>query len=659
ENYWNPFGPCGSPNRLPDLTIPCEGLALQIDNNRFAEYPRIVDNDGELYVTWRIPGEYNSGIKHYEVIVNDDESNITIVKSTFAKIFTTESNRINISVRAVDRVEHVGPWGHSFIYIDRETLSFSNFYPGPDEWFNTPSPEVGITITDVGGRAVIGSSVQYSVSYDGGSTFSEWMPAGFVLNAEVLDVYLEPMLMEGSQNMVMFRASDEAGNILESDAFQVNVDISSVEFTGLTVNDEIDWEGIWLEAEAANVQIDISDALSGVDAETIEYRMTTRGRSDLGSSPWMPVEGYDSGNLVELDMNLEFAKGDKNFIQFRARDVLENPIAYSSTFNVWVNTDPVPVISSPEDGAEFSETDLITFDATRSTDYDGDAITFRWISTVNGVNETIGEGTVEDFERFEFSLGPGDHHITLVAMDGLHEVFSDPVMVHVEEYIFPEWQTADDKDGDGMPNWYEFEFNLGWDDDANKDGMYNPTSHGSRSREELWLLLKPDYANKTAQVSPANDFDNDGHTDFEEYLANTDPTDEKDFPLYKLAGSGAEDELDLLLLLAIIISILLIIVVLALLMLNNMAIKNKIQEEAAKDAENEQALLEQAMLAGGAARLEALKAASEGRPVALAPVQEGAALPAAPMDAEGMTAQPMQAPYEPQPVDATGGYPPQ
>jgi len=51
ENYWNPFGPCGSPNRLPDLTIPCEGLALQIDNNRFAEYPRIVDNDGEM---WRL-----------------------------------------------------------------------------------------------------------------------------------------------------------------------------------------------------------------------------------------------------------------------------------------------------------------------------------------------------------------------------------------------------------------------------------------------------------------------------------------------------------------------------------------------------------------------------------------------------------------------------
>jgi outer membrane receptor protein involved in Fe transport len=54
ENYWNPFGPCGSPNRLPAELIPnvpCSGLALEMDNYRFTEAPRSVDNTGE---TWRI-----------------------------------------------------------------------------------------------------------------------------------------------------------------------------------------------------------------------------------------------------------------------------------------------------------------------------------------------------------------------------------------------------------------------------------------------------------------------------------------------------------------------------------------------------------------------------------------------------------------------------
>jgi iron complex outermembrane receptor protein len=52
ENYYNPFGPCGSPNRLSDELIPdvpCSGLELTIDNYRFAELPRIVDNDGDTY----------------------------------------------------------------------------------------------------------------------------------------------------------------------------------------------------------------------------------------------------------------------------------------------------------------------------------------------------------------------------------------------------------------------------------------------------------------------------------------------------------------------------------------------------------------------------------------------------------------------------------
>ncbi len=53
ENYYNPLGPCGSPNRLSDEVIgpdvPCEGLDLIIDFYRLAELPRIVDNDGETY----------------------------------------------------------------------------------------------------------------------------------------------------------------------------------------------------------------------------------------------------------------------------------------------------------------------------------------------------------------------------------------------------------------------------------------------------------------------------------------------------------------------------------------------------------------------------------------------------------------------------------
>ena len=53
ENYYNPFGPIGSPNRLPDSIIgtdvPAEGLELRMDFYRFAEVPRIVNNDADAY----------------------------------------------------------------------------------------------------------------------------------------------------------------------------------------------------------------------------------------------------------------------------------------------------------------------------------------------------------------------------------------------------------------------------------------------------------------------------------------------------------------------------------------------------------------------------------------------------------------------------------
>ena len=52
ENYYNPFGPCGSPNRLPDDiigSVPCSGVELEIDNYRFAQVPRIVESDSSVF----------------------------------------------------------------------------------------------------------------------------------------------------------------------------------------------------------------------------------------------------------------------------------------------------------------------------------------------------------------------------------------------------------------------------------------------------------------------------------------------------------------------------------------------------------------------------------------------------------------------------------
>ncbi|MCZ6856293.1 MAG: TonB-dependent receptor [Gammaproteobacteria bacterium] len=62
DAYWNPFGPCGSDNRIPDMVtlsdgsvvdttgIPCEGIVLKMENHRYASPThKIVDNSGDTF----------------------------------------------------------------------------------------------------------------------------------------------------------------------------------------------------------------------------------------------------------------------------------------------------------------------------------------------------------------------------------------------------------------------------------------------------------------------------------------------------------------------------------------------------------------------------------------------------------------------------------
>lgn len=97
ENYWNPFGPVGSPNRLPDSVIgpnvPAEGVTVDIRNYRFAEIPRTVNNDGDAYrVVGGLRGiagdwDWESAVVYSEAtrtdITSDRVSNTLITEALF------------------------------------------------------------------------------------------------------------------------------------------------------------------------------------------------------------------------------------------------------------------------------------------------------------------------------------------------------------------------------------------------------------------------------------------------------------------------------------------------------------------------------------------------------------------------------------------------
>jgi outer membrane receptor protein involved in Fe transport len=52
EYYYNPFGPCGSPNRVPEADaagIDCNGERLELDFFRWLEAPRVSDTENHIY----------------------------------------------------------------------------------------------------------------------------------------------------------------------------------------------------------------------------------------------------------------------------------------------------------------------------------------------------------------------------------------------------------------------------------------------------------------------------------------------------------------------------------------------------------------------------------------------------------------------------------
>jgi PKD repeat protein/ribosomal protein S27E len=75
------------------------------------------------------------------------------------------------------------------------------------------------------------------------------------------------------------------------------------------------------------------------------------------------------------------------------------------------NTAPVAVISSPTEGASFSDATAVYFDGANSTDEVPENLTFKWSSNVTG---TFGGNN----SKFSMTLTPGEHQITLMVEDG-------------------------------------------------------------------------------------------------------------------------------------------------------------------------------------------------------------------------------------------------
>ncbi len=118
------------------------------------------------------------------------------------------------------------------------------------------------------------------------------------------------------------------------------------------------------------------------------------------------VTGARHTYRTKLDLGLHdfyfiFSDGE-NEVRLPAAGVLEGPEV--------LNQPPVAVITEPETNQRFVPTDQVPFRARDDTDPDGDELTFKWTSDLDGL---LGE---EEF--LDVSLSEGTHVITLLVEDG-------------------------------------------------------------------------------------------------------------------------------------------------------------------------------------------------------------------------------------------------
>ncbi len=225
------------------------------------------------------------------------------------------------------------------VKIDGDNVSFSDPTPIEESWQTSKNVLAGVTIFDHGGGEVDGSTIFRSVSINNGTSWTNWESALKSALSESITVQNEVNLVEGTENLIKWQASDSLGNgPQESEAYRIRVDTKEVSFSDF-------WPltNVVSLTEEVNTGITITDTTSGVNASSIEYSISNNGGEDW--NPWTKVNGYNDGLEIKIDINITFENGTKNRLKWRTYDLAGNGPTESYTHPIIVNAWVPPIKS--------------------------------------------------------------------------------------------------------------------------------------------------------------------------------------------------------------------------------------------------------------------------------------------------------------------------
>lgn len=285
----------------------------------------------------------------------EDGQNIGVHVNTTTLLFLEGTNNY-VQYQALDKATNgYTPSPDYQILIDTTNVTFTNPLPTPDNWQSSNEVVCYITIEDIDGSGVDGTSAEYFVvknDPDPENATSNWTKAVTQISAQsvTFDAIIE--FPDGAHNYVKWRAKDVASNgFTESGWNQIKVDSSGISFTN-----PVPTPGIWKKTTSVWVEIDVTidtdpNHLDYSNPQSLQYRYTTNGVTNYGI--WTPVNSYKiiDSDALRCSAFLTLVDGTENYVQWRAIENVSESHTISPSYQIKVDTIPL-TFTDPLPGSE-------------------------------------------------------------------------------------------------------------------------------------------------------------------------------------------------------------------------------------------------------------------------------------------------------------------
>jgi hypothetical protein len=318
-----------------------------------------------------------------------------------------------IQWRATDTVGNpVGEgWNESpeyVIKVDTLVPEFADPWPSESQVQKTTNVTIGINITDLH-SGIDGATVSYTVSTDDGQTWSSWTGVGLSGISQDLAVNTTVEVINGSTNLVKWRATDAIGNgPAISDGYRIVVDTTPVIENREPVIDDIP-DSETTVGQLFTLQVTASDP----DGDELTYSIQQRV-GDLT---------IDSDGIITYNPGM----GEVGVHNITVR-VSDGEFTVSRTFQLTVKTiGPTVTIDNPGAGP-FKGTITITGTATGGSQ----SISKVWVKVDNG-DWIQADGTTSwSFTINTKDLANGDHKVYAKSNDGSTDSSTKEITITVD-----------------------------------------------------------------------------------------------------------------------------------------------------------------------------------------------------------------------------------